>query len=371
MQLPSCKTSQVASVYATLSKEDLDPSTVNWQAFYRLDPSDIASEDKDPFVVASDTLLRGPFPPSSAGSGAPWNRYAAYVVFNGRLMGVFQSWAATSFFTSGYLRNSQKGYATVEEACDAWDTALVTGVWGDPTAYTEYQPIAPFDGYVVGSANDPRANEFCAKATRIGRFIAEKPEAIRSTDKVAILNPPQRPRSFGTSQPSNFQLQTPSPTPAAHCLLPPSDLPPGSPVRSSKSRMSTLSPSISSESSILLSPLSSPFPSKISTPTRARTAANSPPTPSRRATEARTGFFANSPTRVQLDGTPSRRLTDEDVYYVVIQGHAPGVYLGRTTTHSAAGPSREVQIVKCPNKKIANDTFSSGFMSGQVQKLGD
>ncbi|KAF8067518.1 hypothetical protein FPV67DRAFT_1669396 [Lyophyllum atratum] len=72
---------------------------------------------------------------------------------------------------------------------------------------------------------------------------------------------------------------------------------------------------------------------------------------------------SRQPTPHIHDGAPV--LDDEDLFFAVIQGRAPGVYQGRSAATRAAGCHGGV-IRKAPTSNAANCIFVTAFMAGSV-----
>ncbi|KAH6886568.1 hypothetical protein BKA70DRAFT_1236427 [Coprinopsis sp. MPI-PUGE-AT-0042] len=222
--------------------DDLNPlrtEDIDWQAWDAISPSEIGIEDEvtstlsrlglsstpsespwanlllDPFVAAEERALR--LGPSPAG-GATTRRWAAYVVYNGRRMGVFLTWEAASIQVNLFSFSSYKGYNTVEEARDHWRHALVTGTWGDPRQAGSKCSLPPFDGYHIlsdASIDDSAMrlsevmqektslrSQFDTKPDHIDSRLSPKPSHFASTSKgKAPVRPAFASGSKGPSRP--------------------------------------------------------------------------------------------------------------------------------------------------------------------------
>ncbi|KAG6809554.1 hypothetical protein H0H92_015831 [Tricholoma furcatifolium] len=56
--------------------------------------------------------------------GAAYKRWKAYVVYKGRIPGVYTEWEACSAQVLGYFHNSYKGFRSLEDAQHAWNKSL-------------------------------------------------------------------------------------------------------------------------------------------------------------------------------------------------------------------------------------------------------
>ncbi|KAG6913185.1 hypothetical protein DXG01_008907, partial [Tephrocybe rancida] len=78
----------------------------------------------DVFLDAAEENLRGKHRGCS--------KAKAYVVFEGRIPGVYKTWYACNDQVSGFPHNRYQGFRTLQEAQDAWDHSLATSTVGPP-----------------------------------------------------------------------------------------------------------------------------------------------------------------------------------------------------------------------------------------------
>ncbi|KAK7017494.1 hypothetical protein VNI00_018623 [Paramarasmius palmivorus] len=101
------------------------------------EPERIIGEE-DPFVRASHNHVRdGGITPSKTNRGC-----VAYVVFNGRIKGVHKSWESCNYAVSGFPQQNYRGYRSLEEAEQAWITALEKDIVGNPPLRQKIAPTA-------------------------------------------------------------------------------------------------------------------------------------------------------------------------------------------------------------------------------------
>ncbi|KAG6906460.1 hypothetical protein DXG01_013832 [Tephrocybe rancida] len=91
------------------------------------------------FVDAAEENLRGQH-------RGRHSKAKAYVVFEGRIPGVYKTWYACHDQVSGHPHNRYQGFCTLQEAQDAWNHSLATSTVGPPgsstarlTAMTEHR----------------------------------------------------------------------------------------------------------------------------------------------------------------------------------------------------------------------------------------
>ncbi|KAG6809767.1 hypothetical protein H0H92_014806 [Tricholoma furcatifolium] len=89
----------------------------------------IELDDEDGVSDFATNGADGASPARGGLSARPCKRqkYAAYVVFEGRVPGVYLNWDEASKQVSGYPNQCQAGFRTVEEARDAWNRACAPG----------------------------------------------------------------------------------------------------------------------------------------------------------------------------------------------------------------------------------------------------
>jgi hypothetical protein len=75
------------------------------------------------------------------------------------------------------------------------------------------------------------------------------------------------------------------------------------------------------------------------------------------------------PRFLRSDAVPSRRMTDNDLYFVVTRGVAPGVYKGRNAAESALGSFGHRVYYKAGTYTVATARFVKCSMAGEVRWL--
>ncbi|KAF8220136.1 hypothetical protein L208DRAFT_1382746 [Tricholoma matsutake] len=113
------------------------------------------------FEQAEDDCVHGPPTPLSS----PTQRgNTAWVVFNGRPIGDFETWVATSAQVNGYCNSSQQGFPTREVAQAAWVHALA-----NHTLYTTTCSCAAVTVY-AGQLSDEEAYWVVLQGARPGVY---------------------------------------------------------------------------------------------------------------------------------------------------------------------------------------------------------
>ncbi|KAF5338531.1 hypothetical protein D9611_013269 [Ephemerocybe angulata] len=338
-------------------------------------------------------------------------KYVAYVVFCGRVMGVFFDWFIVNFLTSGYPHQNQEGFRTIEEARLAWDKALVLGTFGSPvgTPHSVRCSLdAPFSGYIIGGDDDESTQRFRRYASRLPEFLAAHPDLIRPWPKdvprrtgsssVTSRTSPFPPASTThvTSDSGRHSTRAPlqpsptrRPAPQAKRSRPvlPFDQHRMSSTSKGKARAklaptpppSTPSPrtsaiSISSESSLAYT-----SPTAGSAYGRRRSPAPAPPETRHacacvsckygthpESSVARTGWNYRHSGALPTDRLPPRPLTDNDKFWVVVRGDMPGVYLGIDDARYHAGTEPEAKIELAENERAAHRLFVRRVQEGAV-----
>ncbi|KAH6879671.1 hypothetical protein BKA70DRAFT_1239171 [Coprinopsis sp. MPI-PUGE-AT-0042] len=296
----------------------LRPDEIDWQAWDTITSSEIGDEDKitsnfsrlglsstpgpsespwanlllDPFVAAEERALRlGPSP--TTGSKKKRKAYAAYVVYNGRRMGVFVTWY--DFRLSGI------GYT-----CWVFRIEDFAALGAKPSAYIRVEATtmqvnsfsnSSFQGY-----------DTIEEAQVIGGMLCPSVDdsAIRLSEAMREGN--SSPSHLGTrAARQDSRLSPETPPPAA----------------TSKGKAPTRSAFASS----------SKAPQRSSGKCDPRHMAGSSKIPSmfHRGDGASSSFVHNLP--------PSRPITNEDKYYVIQIGLQVGVCRGETEARRRLGPS--------------------------------
>ncbi|PPQ84226.1 hypothetical protein CVT24_004613 [Panaeolus cyanescens] len=364
MQLPEPRstnhltTGTQVQASAQLTKDDLAP--LDWEAYEHIDLCDVAGDETgDPFVIAEDVFLRshpsmGTYPRTPSK-----NKNAAYVVSNGRLMGVFQAWHVVAYLTQYYSGAAYEGFPTLEEARDYWDHCLATGTWGAVNVPGERQPLSPFRGYLVGGLKDSITEAYKSRGMRVQSYLSNNPEAQRAT-----------PQKFTPRAPAVPEVLSAPSTP----VKPSKVKEPSMPLKM-KSEPSQASDNFSPENAQQAqrhSGLKYEDNDFFSAPSALRASQAPTPTPTmpkriiKPYGNARTGHLYAYSLPLSTDGPPPQPLSRDEVFYVVTAGDYPGVYLDRHDAAQAAGTSQSVTVIPCPNERIARNLFDKMCKDGKV-----
>ncbi|KAJ7062412.1 hypothetical protein B0H15DRAFT_958826 [Mycena belliarum] len=122
---------------------------------------------KDEDVVMDERGVKDPryycLPPFRGRPGAttrsPKKGYPLHLVFQGRVVGLFDSWAEAQASLVGYPGNANRGFYSVEDATDAWQGMCTLGVHPHPVdpafldhkSEDERDPLPQLEGKPVAS----------------------------------------------------------------------------------------------------------------------------------------------------------------------------------------------------------------------------
>ncbi|PPR06012.1 hypothetical protein CVT24_004724 [Panaeolus cyanescens] len=353
---------------APLSDQTLPSAPLDWEAYERIDPCDVAGDETgDPFVIAEDTFLRSHPSMGTYNRTPSKNKNEAYVVSNGRLMGVFQAWHVVSYLTQHYSGAAYQGFPTLQEARDHWDHCLATGTWGGVGVPGERQPFSPFHGYVVGGLKDSITEVYRARGMRVRSYLSNNPEAHRGIPTKLIPKAPAVPVvSSAPSTPVKPRTVKEPSTP-----LKMKHTAPSTPLKMEYTAPSQASDNFFPEDAQQRSGLKREDDGFFGVQSALGASPTPTPTTPKRTTikphgNARTGHLYLYGLPLSTDSPPPQRLSCDEVFYVVTAGEYPGVYLGRQDAAKAAGTSQSVTILPCPNERIARRLFDKMCQDGKV-----
>ncbi|KAH6906939.1 hypothetical protein BKA70DRAFT_1428451 [Coprinopsis sp. MPI-PUGE-AT-0042] len=210
----------------------------------------------------------------------------AYVVFNGRELGIFRTWAATKLQVDRFPSSYFKGFSTLRNARAAWSWARANDTWGPNDA-----ALAAHDARQVAYAreSDRRRRE------SVGNGLSAEASTMSSLPRTTSHQPAP---SKGKGKERSYM---PQPT--------------------------TAGPSHSVTPSPPCSPLSS------------RALSTTASTDDSRTTFAEDEEKYNDLGLLFSDLEPVERVTDNNLYFVVVRGLHPGVCKRRSKAIKALGQS--------------------------------
>lgn len=104
----------------------------------------------------------------------------AYVVFIGRVPGVYRTWAETKLQVDGYPAADFRGYFKADEAEQAWAQAVASGAVGKPRPEQEGNPSKPITWRLWNLKAGKWASE--AEHAEFMLAIAEKCTRVAAAD---------------------------------------------------------------------------------------------------------------------------------------------------------------------------------------------
>ncbi|KAH6893877.1 hypothetical protein BKA70DRAFT_1232736 [Coprinopsis sp. MPI-PUGE-AT-0042] len=254
----------------------------------------------DPFYRSLLEALRtGPKFPDPETGGAK----DAYVVFNGRSLGIFRTWAATKIQVDGFQSSCFKGFSTLRNARVAWGWARANNTWGTNNA--SHKALAAHDARQAVYARESERR----RRESVGNGLSAEASTLSSPPRTTSRQPAP---SKGKGKARSY---TPQPTTAG-------------PSRQAVSITASTDDSMT---------------------TFAEDEENS----------SEFGLLSS-------DLEPVERMTDKDLYFVVVRGARPGVYKGRSNADKAVGDSRSQLVFERVSQEVANQLFVDLYMGGDV-----
>ncbi|KAG6806048.1 hypothetical protein H0H92_012904, partial [Tricholoma furcatifolium] len=152
---------------------------------------EIGGESSAVFINAAEAQLRGTHHRSS--------KAKAFVVFKGRIPGVYQSWHACKDQVSGYSNNSYEGFSSLEEAQAAWDHSLMTHTTGPPGSSAAHLNSLSQPPQTPQKIQTPRAPASAARLAAISEGLGSR-HAPSPTSALHARKPPQYPTASSQAQ---------------------------------------------------------------------------------------------------------------------------------------------------------------------------
>ncbi|KAG6808655.1 hypothetical protein H0H92_003381 [Tricholoma furcatifolium] len=145
---------------------------------------EIGGESSKISINAAEAQLRSTHQRSSKGK--------AFVVYKGRIPGVYQSWHACKDQVSGYSHNSYEGFGSLEEAQAAWDHSLIAHTTGPPGSSAAYLDSLLQPPQTPRKTQTPRTPASAARLAAISEGLKSR-HAPSPTSALHACKPSQYP----------------------------------------------------------------------------------------------------------------------------------------------------------------------------------